>query len=330
MAKPDLRGGNVKKDSQLILEADWLLSKCGRPTPPRGLSSVYIPHSFLLQTLDLTSGQTTIEKTVTGDTTWMLRAISANGVTPYWQVILPNGQPLLNQSQLVQEVAGYGSGRLVMAKEVSCPPQSKIQVRITAASEPVQMLFEGVYCYYLKLQTGVAYERWSGLRANPLPPKYLAHPNQNILAPCWMHGVGPSTPAGYEDSPFTYVSAPPVLGYGLQFTGPSDILQFATIEIPIESASDFVVRRFHFDVTRDAGVTGGSILARIRAASGHVFSDDYMDVARYIGGAPFAHDWWLKAQDTIILDLQLVDFTGTGQMYMQVYAEGVKRRKAGA
>ena len=320
----------MKKDSQLILEADWLLSKCGRPTPPRGLSSVYIPHSFLLQTLDLTSGQTTVEKTVTGDTTWMLRAISANGVTPYWQVILPNGQPLLNQSQLVQEVAGYGSGRLVMAKEVPCPPQSKIQVRITAASEPVQMLFEGVYCYYLKLQTGVAYERWSGLRANPLPPKYLAHPNQNILAPCWMHGVGPSTPAGYEDSPFTYVSAPPVLGYGLQFTGPSDILQFATIEIPIESASDFVVRRFHFDVTRDAGVTGGSILARIRAASGHVFSDDYMDVARYIGGAPFAHDWWLKAQDTIIFDLQLVDFTGTGQMYMQVYAEGVKRRKAGA
>jgi len=38
----------------------------------------------------------------------------------------------------------------------------------------------------------------------------------------------------------------------------------------------------------------------------------------------------VKAQDTIILDLQLVDFTGTGQMYMQVYAEGVKRRKAGA
>jgi len=312
----------MKKDSQLILEADWLLSKCGRPTPPRGLSSVYIPHSFLLQTLDLTSGQTTIEKTVTGDTTWMLRAISANGVTPYWQVILPNGQPLVNQSQLVQEVAGYGSGRLVMAKEVPCPPQSKIQVRITAASEPVQMLFEGAYCYYVKAQT----------RSEPmgmLPPKYLSHPNQNILAPCWMHGVGPSTPAGYEDSPFTYVSATPIAGYGLQFTGPSDILQFATIEMQLESSADFGVRRFHFDVTQDAGVTGGSILARIRAASGHVFSDDYMDVARYIGGAPYAHDWWLKARDTIILDLQLVDFTGTGQMYMQVFVEGVKRRKAG-
>jgi hypothetical protein len=78
----------MKKDLQLLLEADWTLSKCGRPTPPKGLSTVPIPHSFLLQTLDLTSGQTTIEKTVTGDTTWMLRAISANGVTPYWQVIL--------------------------------------------------------------------------------------------------------------------------------------------------------------------------------------------------------------------------------------------------
>jgi hypothetical protein len=210
-----------------------------------------------------------------------------------------------------------------MAKEVPCPPQSKIQVRITAASEPVQMLFEGAYCYYVKAQR-------PSEPMGMLPTKYLNHPNQNILAPCWMHGTGPTTPAGYEDSPFTYVSAPPILGYGLQFTGPSDILQFATIEMQLESSADFVVRRFHFDVTRDAGVTGGSILARIRAASGHVFSDDYMDVARYIGGAPYAHDWWLKARDTIILDLQLVDFTGTGQMYMQVYAEGVKRRKAGA
>ncbi len=313
----------MTKDSQLILEADWLLSKCGRPTPPRGLSTVYIPHSFLLQTLDLTSGQTTIEKTVTGDSTWMLRVISCNGAAPYWQVILPDGQSLLNQSQLVQEAAGYGSGRLLLAKEVPCPPQSKIQVRITAASEAVQMLFEGAYCYYVKAQK-------SSEPMGILPPKCLNHPNQNILAPCWMHGTGPATPAGYEDSPFTYSSPAPVAGYGLQFTGPADILQFATIEIPIESAADFVVRRWHFDVSQDAGVTGGSILARIRAASGHVLCDDYIDVARYIGGAPYPHDWWLRAKDTIILDLQLVDFAGTGQMYMQVYAEGVKRRKAGA
>ena len=309
----------MKKDSQLILEADWVLSKCGRPTPPRGLSTVYIPHSFLLQTLDLTSGQTTIEKTVTGDTTWMLRAISANGAAPYWQVILPNGQPLLNQSQLVQEVAGYGSGRLLMAKEVPCPPQSKIQVRITAATEAVQMLFEGAYCYYVKAQR-------PSERMGMLPPRYLDNPNQNILAPCWMHGVGPATPAGYEDGPFTYSSAV----QSLRFLNSGDVEQFATVEIPIESSSDFVVRRFHFDVTEDAGVSGGSILARIRAASGHVFLDDYIDVARYIGGAPFAHDWWLKAKDTIILDLQLVDFAGTGDMYIQVHVEGVKRRKAGA
>jgi hypothetical protein len=287
------------------------------------MSSVYIPHSFLLQTLDRSSGQTTIEKTVTGDTTWMLRAISANGDVSYWQVILPNGQPFLNQSQLVQEVAGYGSGRLLMAKEVPCPPQSKIQVRLTALSDPVQMLFEGAYCYYVKSQK-------ASQPAGPLPPRYLANPNQNILAPCWMHGVGPATPPGYEDAPFTYSSQAMAPGYGLEFTGPSDIYQFATIEIPIESASDFVVRRFHFDVTQDAGVTGGEILARIRSASGHVFCEDYIDVARYIGGAPYAHDWWLKAQDTIILDLQLVDFAGSGQMYMQVYVEGVKRRKAGA
>jgi len=313
----------MTKDSQLILEADWVLSKCGRPTPPRGMSAVYIPHSFLLQSLDLTSGQTTIEKTITGDTTWMLRAISANGDVPYWQVILPNGQPFLNQSQLVQEVAGYGSGRLLMAKQVPCPPQSKIQVRLTALSAAVQMLFEGAYCYYVKSQK-------PSEAAGLLPPQYLDNPNQNILAPCWMHGTGPATPPGYEDSPFTYCSAVPVIGQGLRFIGAGDIRQFATIEIPIESASDFVVRRFHFDVTQDATVTGGEILARIRAASGHVFSDDYIDVARYIGGAPYAHDWWLKAQDTLIFDLQLVDFAGAGQMYLQVYVEGVKRRKAGA
>ena len=283
------------------------------------MSSVYIPHSFLLQTLDLTSGQTTLEKTVTGDTEWMLRAISANGDVPYWQVILPDGQPLLNQSQIVQEVAGYGSGRLLLSKEVPCPPQSKIQVRLTALTDAVTILFEGAFRYYVKSQ-GAAQPM------GMLPPRYLDHPNQNILAPCWMHGVGPATPAGYEDAPFTYSSAV----QSLRFLNASDIQQFATIEIPIESSSDFVVRRWHFDVTQDAGVTGGNILARIRAASGHVFCDDYIDVARYIGGAPYPHDWWLKAQDTIILDLQLVDFAGTGDMYMQVHVEGVKRRKVGA
>jgi hypothetical protein len=311
----------MKKDPRLLLEADWVLSKCGSPTPPKGMSSVYIPHSFLLQTLDLTSGQNTLEKTITGDTTFMLRAISVNGAAPYWQVILPDGQPLLNQSQIVSEVSGYGSGRILLAKEVACPPQSKIQVRLTALTEAVTMLFEGAFRYYVTAQG-------SRQPVGMLPPRYLNNPNQNILAPCWMHGTGPSTPAGYEDAPFTYSSEAPVVGAGLSFSSSADIGQFATLIIPIESASDFVARRFHFDVTQDATVTAGTILARIRSASGHVFCEDFIDVSKYIGGAPFAHDWWLQNQDSIIIDLQLVDFAGTGQMYMQVHVEGVKRREA--
>jgi len=122
------------------------------------------------------------------------------------------------------------------------------------------MLFEGAYCYYLKLQTGVAYERWSGLRANPCHRNTWRIRIRTSWRPAGCTARGPQRRRAMRIRPSPTFRAPPILGYGLQFTGPSDILQFATIEMQLESSSDFVVRRFHFDITQDAGVTGGSSL----------------------------------------------------------------------
>lgn len=301
---------------ELIREADWVLSKCGRPTAPKGLASVYIPHSFLLQTLTQSSGQVTVEKEITGPTTWVLRAISLIGYTSYWQVLLPNGQLLINSLQAEIQAQGFGSGRYVFPRELHCTPGSKITVTFSAVSYAALALFEGAYLSYVK--NGSAPQA-----SQPFPPKYASHPNQNPLAPCWMRGMGPETPDGYEDSPFVYSSS---VSTGLTGTGAN---AFGSVQIPIENSADFVARRFLFDPSQDAGVTAGTILVRIRAASGHVLNDDYTDLGRYIGSAPLGHDWWIKAGDALIAELQLVDYAGTygSKLYMRVHVEGCKRKQ---
>ena len=304
--------------SQLIREADWVLSKCGKPTAPKGMSAVYIPRSFLLQTLTQSSGQVRVEKQISGDTTWVLRAISFVGAAAYWQVLLPNGELLINSLEAAAEAQGFGSGRYLFTRELQCSPGSKIQVTFSNTSTPALALFEGADLYYVPKS---AYDV-EPLPVGSLAPKYLDHTNQNIMAPGWMHGVGPDIPAGYEDAPFTYVSP---VSSGLSGVATA---AFGSISIPIESGSDFVLRRLLFSPTQDAGVTGGTILIRIRAASGHVLNDDYVDLCRYIGSAPLAHDWWIKGGDALIAELQLVDYAGTGSLYMQVFADGAKRVKA--
>jgi hypothetical protein len=88
------------------------------------------------------------------------------------------------------------------------------------------------------------------------------------------------------------------------------------------------LRRFLVDVSADATVTAGAFLVRARLASGYILTDEYVDLARFLGSAPFAKDWHCPAGDAVVLDLILVDAAGTGSMFLQVHLDGVKRRRA--
>jgi hypothetical protein len=312
---------------ELLTDADFVLSKCGRPQPPVG-SVVYIYKGFLIQAvLPTTSGQT-FYKEITGDTTWCWRsistALSGNPPAISAQVQTPEGKVLFNGLLDLTMIAGYGSTRYALSREIECPPGSKIQLALddnylaAGAVQPVAMLCGGAYAYYLR----------NGRRS--VQPEYVASQmprvqggvNQNALAPCWMMGIGPSTPPGFEDASFVYGNG---VSNKASVTLGSNLTTKASIQI--DNDADFLVERFLFDVIPDAGVTAGTFLVRIRAGSGYLFTDDYLDVAKYLGSSYLLKAWEVKRADSITFEMTLVDGAGAGSISIECFADG-RRRKA--
>jgi hypothetical protein len=319
-------------DISLLTQADFVLDKCGRPRAPKGLSIVYIPKGFSVNVffpITPSTATQTVTKEITGDTNWCLRDMqifSTTATAISLQVQLPNGRFLISNLQDCLQIAGYGSYRYLFTKELECEPGSKIMVTFqdtnTGVAQPLFILFGGAYKYLMKSSAGqICPVETSAMQI----PRVLPGPSQNIMAPCWQQGVGPPTPKGYEDMEFVYSTNPAVPTTALPLAGPFN----ATQVIPIDSASDFRCRKLLFVITADSGVTAGSVLVKVRTGSGYSLFDDYFDAATYINSAPMPIDWRINAADNVYLDLELVDSTGSGNVYFQAYLEGVKRwRKA--
>src|ERR1700733_2001831 len=116
---------------QLLNDAAYTLSKCGRKVYHPGQTAVLIPRSFLMQAnfaAGVTQGTQTIVKEISGEAPWMLRAISATTSIPNGNVALalqlrlPNGKFLLSNLQDILQFAGFGSYRYLFTKELECPP----------------------------------------------------------------------------------------------------------------------------------------------------------------------------------------------------------------
>lgn len=327
-------------ETALLTQADFVLNKCGRPVAPKiGLSSIYLPHGFLIQTLfpaATTSPTATVTKEITGDTVWCLRGIQITSTTATAisiQILRPDGTFLINYLQDVLQIAGYGSYKYTFTREERCQPGTKISITFnvtdTAQQQPIAICLDGAYQYLLKGGEG---------RICPVDesagnlPRYFGHPNQNIMAPAWQHGVSPATPVGYRDEDFVYSALGPTSDTSPAGTPGSTISVTAanattTQKIGMDSA-EFHVTRVLIQITADDTVTAGSVLVRFRAGSGYAFTDDYLDAARYIGSCPYPVDWVIDPNDAVYADLLLVDQAGTGNVYWTMFLEGFKRRKA--
>ena len=327
-------------DVSLLTQADLVLNACGRPMPPKsGLSSLYLTKGFLIQQVfPQSTGSPTqvVTKEITGDTTWCLRGVqisSTSATAISLQVLLPDGKFLINNLQDALQIAGYGSYRYLFTVEKECPPGSKIQVTFqvtnTGSQQPMAILFDGAYKYTLK---GAAARICPTDEAAANLPRYFSDPSQNIFAPCWQHGVGPSTPPGFIDEEFVYSAKGSASATWPAGAPGSTISVTAANNAAIQQigmdAAEFHCRRVLFEVTEDGTVTGGSVLARLRDGSGYSFFDDYLDAARYVGSAPYPKDWIIAPNDSVYADLQLVDQAGTGNVYFTMYLEGFKRRRA--
>lgn len=324
-------------DLQLLQQVDRCLSKCGKPQLPQGYTALYIPRGIPIQiTIGATTEQT-FSRELAGDTEFELRAISmsvTSTVSCYFQAQLPDGTFLLNQEIDISQIAGYGSARYAFSKPLLCPPGTHFILTFdtstpgAATTQPIMVLLEGCDRYMLR-----------GGKPARCPEAFAASikriqgdGNENLLAPCWQQGYTPEPPQGFVYEPITYRSSPQGQAGNVRVTGLAPYVSIplagpftATAVIQVDQSNDFLMRRLLFDVQADAGVTGGTILARIRAGSGYAFTDDYFDVQQYIGSAPIPKDWLVKAADQIFFDLQMVDSTGTGNMYIKIFAEGLRR-----
>ena len=317
---------------ELLQQADYCLSKCGRPVPPPGLSVLYLYRGIPVQIQLAANSNQSITREVTGETDFELRAIAISTTATtslYLQIQLPDGRFLFSNLLDITQVAGYGSYRYSFTKPLLCPTGTRFVLTFdttlpaAGTTQPSMVLFEGADRYLL---TGGNPSRCPEARAAQLP-RIFADVNQNILAPCWMQGFTPDPPKGYQDEVFTYASG--LTGQANQpisiaLAGPFS----ATCQINIDQSNDFEVKRFLFFLNPDATVTAGSVLCRIRLGSGYAVTDDYIDVASYIGSSPFAKDLHVAAGDQIFFDLLLVDSAGTGNMVFQAFAEGLRRYAA--
>jgi len=310
-----------------LRQHDIALSRCGRPLPPvPGVRVVPIAKAFKCWATFNSPPATlvsTVPTTIAGDTTWMLRAISSYATVPVGlslQFQFPDGRFLFHDVSDIRAIAGTGSWRFPLTKERACPPGTKIIATFNdttpATAQAIPLLLEGAYYYHVKDTGG---SKVLDLASDQ--PRYVPGENQNILAPAWAFGEGPETPQGFRDDVFTYVSLPQSIDVG------STTAKNQLISIQTEGGSDMVVRNLGFGVTQDGTVTGANVMVKVRDSSGYAFTDDYM-LYGLLNGVPWLKDWIVKASNTIFIDLALVDYSGTGNVYVQVFASGVKRRRA--
>jgi hypothetical protein len=321
-----------------LREADIILSKCGRPQLPGGVSAVPICKSFLLPMVADPGASYTFTKEITGPTPWVLRAISSDQVQASLlgvriQIQLPNGRFLFGGNGVdAGQFCWIGSYKWLQDPEMRCEPGSKIQVTLSdptgalSAATPVNLLFEGAYLYFMKGGQLVSEKQL----ASDLP-RYFGIVNENILAPVWMAGDAIQTPAGFEDEYFIYSTPDPVdqpknttwtLAAGVITQTPNPL----PLEIPIDAGYVHYVRRLLVDLQLTSSAAA-IVLMRLRTGAGYVFNDNFIDYARYICGSEYAGFWRIKGTDSVFCDLQLADFSGTGNATYQVFLEGFRRRR---
>jgi hypothetical protein len=307
---------------------DAVLSKCGRPTLPGGVTCVPLPKDMMVPMI-LESGQTTVfMREIPGDTIWRLLAIQSDqGMNSIKnirvQIQFPNGRYLFGgNGQDIGQFAWVGSYRFLVAPSMDFEAGGKLKVTLTdttpggaGVSQAVNLDFQGAYLYFLQ----------GGQLANdPMKlasqlPRYRGDVNENILAPSWMTGAEPPVPTGYDQhDEFTYSSLVQTFTIGTNENG--------QLVIPIDQGYDHFCRRILTDV-QFTGSASGTVLGRLRTGTGYSFNDDFFDLATYIGGAEWPKDWKIRGRDEVIVDFQLADVSGAGTITFQLHLVGVRRRK---
>lgn len=318
--------------SDLLRQADLILSTCGRPMAPAGSAYIDIPVSYLYQTVTA-SGTSAIPQSepcvIDGDTIFVLRAISGFNsiVSPYswpayfYRIKFPDGSYYNgNWAASVGDWAfARGSYRMVVDGEVVCAPGSEIIVDLSPGANPTnqgnpQLLFEGVLRYSMKSMLA---------KLTPAAaPRYVRNPNQNIMAPEWMTGSREmETPAGFTDEFHAYVS--PVIT--VPITSGAATPQLSIGCGGLGANQDFVWRETRFVTTPSEGVSGVPVV-KITLPDGYALTDNFVQCAQLAG--PMPKPAVIPAGRSLLVDASVFSPAGTGTYTIQLFLKGTRRLRA--
>ena len=323
-----------------LRQAEAILSKCGRPQLPGGVSCLPLTRGFVMPMVLDPGTSVTFEKEITGNAPWVLSAISSDQTSSLLtgircQIQLPNGKFLFGGNGVdVGQLCWIGSYRWLQDPELRCEPGSKIAVTLSdttltglPASTAVNLTFEGALLYFL--QGG---KRPSTPELASSLPRYYGVVNENIMAPVWMSGDPIETPAGFVDDYFIYSTPDPkdqpaistwtvTAGVVTAFPNPSPL------EIVVDEGYQFFCLRRLFAIGFTS-TASAIVLAKLRTGAGFVLNDNYIDYERYLCGAESPGRFEIGSRDSVFIDAQLADVAGTGTVTLQVFLEGFRRRQA--
>jgi len=313
---------------ELLTQADLTLNNCGRPIPPAGYRWVDLPRIIPFQKV-LANG---VAQSVTrvqniARTVFLCRAVAINTVSAAYQIKWPNGRVL--DASVARNPIGTGQIMKAMEPEVPIDPDGQISIQLNstiganAAPETVTILFYGVLRYLLKA-TGD--EPPFTIMSLTQARRVKSGPNQNIMCPEWLLGeqCTPETPAGYYDEPFTLFSDPIAVP-----------ITTASYDNAVQIPGDcewFVIKRWSFDVTLDAGVLTGQPVIAWRLPDGYSITGGDMVPAlatadQPVAAGPVFVSLPVRGGTRMFLDLADIDATGAGDITTVVRFDGVKRRK---
>jgi hypothetical protein len=301
---------------ELLRQADYVLSACGRPTPPPGARWIDLPH---VMTYRIANATTVVASRIENKSRvqFICRGVSVNGTVDPFRIWWANGRNL-EQLVSVGNFIGSGAGIRTLQPEVAIDPGGKIIIE----SGPTNGVGSAFFYFW-----GVL--RFPLLACGDEPdiyvpdisrtPRIPGTQNQNIMAPEWLLGnqCTPETPPGYWDEPFTLFSPTIVNPIGTTTVG-------VAVECPID-CDWFIVRNVQFNSTHSDGVSAGVAAIQIRMPSGYSLTNGDYIPQDWTG--PLFPLLMVPGGGRIILDFGDMDTTGAGSITTTIQFDGIKRRR---
>ena len=349
-------------DLQVLQEADYVLTPCGRPVPPDGFAFVDLPRviPFFFNTTMGTPGAP-FNRSVgnTSNTLFLCRGIVVDSgfrIRLKW----PTGRFLsqsmeFNFSEQASPM-GRGATMLALTEEMPLDPDSRVSVQLSGINftGQVQLSLWGVLRYMLKdkdtVKGGgpggaacdciigyptVLKQSLQGLdtMSDPIEslkqrPRYVCGPNQNIMAPEWALGnqCTPETPDGFTDEPFTFFSPAIAIAKNSEVYGVPVIVPGA--------GEDVIIRKLRFLVSYTEDYFSIPMLG-IRLPNGYsLMGGDMIPVAYDFVAIPNVFEIpvfptiTIPAGQRLILDAADILPSGSGTATLRVQFDGVKRRRS--